>query len=142
VAWFFEADPSTQPRPRRNRHLHVVPPRRAPNRWLVPGLVCGLVFPATTLLFAGLFAFVPGFRFPFFQGAIGLITVAPTLVALLTSALGFAQERRLAAVAERRPLYRFAVVALALACLDLFATVILVVWGIVTTTVATGGSPF
>jgi hypothetical protein len=142
MASFFAPDPGRPPRARRDRYLYIVPSRNAPNRWIAPSLVCGLVFPATLTVFAALFAFIHGFRFPFFQGAVGLITIVPTGLALLTGLAGFAREHRLARVAERRALRRLAAAALALACLDLLGTVVLVLWGVVTATVATGGSPF
>jgi hypothetical protein len=142
MASFFAPDPSRPPRARRDRHLYIVPQRNAPNRWVALSLVCGLVFPVTLAVFAALFAFARGFRFPFFQGAVGLITIAPTGLALLTGLAGFAREHRLARVAERRTLHRLAIATLALACLDLLGTAVLVLWGIVTSTVATGGSPF
>jgi hypothetical protein len=141
MASFFQPDPA-KTRRARPPHLRVVPTRRAPNRWLLPSLACGSVFPAVLLLFLAIFAFSRGGRFPFFQGAIGLITIVPTVGALFTGGIAFARERRLMPVADRRTLYRLALAALILAILDLVATLALVLWGIVTTTVAPGGSPF
>jgi uncharacterized integral membrane protein len=138
----FAPDPARRSARSRAPHLRVVPTQRAPNRWLVPSLVCGAVFPAVLLLFLAIFALSRGASFSFFQGAIGLITIVPTVGALLTGGIAFARERRLMPVAERRTLYRLALAALILASLDLVATLALVLWGIVTTTVAPGGSPF
>jgi hypothetical protein len=138
----FAPDPSRRSARARAPHLRVVPTHRAPNRWIAPSLACGAVFPVVLLLFLAVFAFSHGGGFSFFQGAIGLITIAPTAAALLTGGIAFARERRLLPVAERRTLYRLALAALLLAALDLIVTLVLVLWGIVTTTVAPGGSPF
>ncbi len=137
----FAPDPSRRSARARAPHLRVVPTQPTPNRWIVPSLLCGAVFPAVLAIFLLIFA-VSRSSFPFFQGAIGLITFVPTCLALLTAAVAFARERRLRPVAERRTLYRLALAALALAAFDLLATVALVIWGIVATTVAPGGNPF
>lgn len=141
MASFFQPEPGKARRPRAP-YLRVVPTQPTRNRWLVPSLACGLVFPAVLLIFAVLFALAPGFRFPFFQGAVGLITIVPTGLGLITGGLAFLHERRLAPVSGRKTLYRLAVTALTLASVDLLATIVLVIWGVVTATVATGGTPF
>ena len=140
MASFFQHDPAKSHQ-RRAPYLRVVPTQHTPNRWIVPSLICGAVFPAVLVIFLVIFAFRHA-TFPFFQGAIALITIVPTTLALLTGGLAFYRERRLMPVAERRTLYRLASAALALATLDLVVTLVLVAWGIVTTTVAPGGSPF
>ena len=137
----FAPDPAHRSARDRAPHLRVVPTQRAPNRWIVPSLACGVIFPAVLLIFLAIFALTHA-NFPFFQGAIALITIVPTCLALLAGGVAFARERRLMPVAERRTLYRLALAALALAALDLIVTLALVLWGIVTTTVAPGGSPF
>jgi hypothetical protein len=116
--------------------------RHAPNRWILLSALCGLVFPLVLLLVLSLSAVAPSVHFPFFQGAVALITIVPTAVALVSALLAFAGERKLLAVVERRTLYRLAVAVLALAAADLLATIVLVLWGVITSTVATGGSPF
>ena len=134
-------DPSQRSARARAPHLRVVPTQRAPNRWIVPSLIGGAFFPLVLAIFLIIFAF-SGASFPFFQGAIGLITIVPTGLALAAGGLAFYRERRLMPVADRHALYRLALAALILASLDLLATIVLVLWGIVTTTVAPGGTPF